>query len=65
LPGEPDVARRRRSEKNDAYLGPVAVRFLGQAPRSRIKELTEIQADVTKAQAVELERTEPAKREIW
>ena len=39
-------------------LGPVAVRFLGQAPRSRIKELTEIQADVTKAQAVELERIE-------
>jgi signal transduction histidine kinase len=36
----------------------VAVRFLGQAPRSRIKELTEIQADVTKAQAVELERIE-------
>jgi len=39
-------------------LGPVAARFLGPAPRSRIKELTEIQADVTKAQAVELERIE-------
>jgi signal transduction histidine kinase len=39
-------------------LGPVAARFLGQAPKSRIKELTEIQADVTKAQAVELERIE-------
>jgi signal transduction histidine kinase len=36
----------------------VAARFLGPAPRSRIKELTEIQADVTKAQAVELERIE-------
>jgi signal transduction histidine kinase len=39
-------------------LGPVAVRFLGPAPRSRIKKLTEIQADVTKTQAVELERIE-------
>jgi signal transduction histidine kinase len=39
-------------------LGPVATRFLGPAPRSRIKKLTEIQADVTKAQAVELERIE-------
>jgi signal transduction histidine kinase len=39
-------------------LGPVAARFLGPAPRSRIKKLTEIQADVTKTQAVELERIE-------
>jgi signal transduction histidine kinase len=39
-------------------LGPVAARFLGPAPRSRIKELTAIQADVTKAQAAELERIE-------
>jgi signal transduction histidine kinase len=39
-------------------LGPVAARFLGPAPRSRIKQLTEIQADVTKAQAAELERIE-------
>jgi len=39
-------------------LGPVAARFLGPAPRSRIKQLTEIQADVTKTQAVELERIE-------
>jgi signal transduction histidine kinase len=40
------------------FLGPVAARFLGPAPRSRIKKLTEIQADVTKTQAVELERIE-------
>ena len=39
-------------------LGPVAARFLGPAPRSRIKALTEIQADVTKTQAAELERIE-------
>jgi len=39
-------------------LGPVAAYFLGPAPRSRIKQLTEIQADVTKTQAVELERIE-------
>jgi signal transduction histidine kinase len=39
-------------------LGPFAPRFLGPAPRSRIKELAEIQADVTKTQAVELERIE-------
>jgi signal transduction histidine kinase len=39
-------------------FGPVAAIFFGPAPRSRIKELTEIQADVTKAQAVELERIE-------
>ena len=39
-------------------FGPVAARFLGPAPRARIKQLTEIQADVTRTQAAELERIE-------
>jgi signal transduction histidine kinase len=39
-------------------FGPVASRFLGQSPHSRISELTAIQADVTEAQAAELERIE-------
>lgn len=39
-------------------LGPVAARFLGPAPRSRVRQLTEIQADVTQTQAAELERIE-------
>jgi signal transduction histidine kinase len=39
-------------------FGPVASVFLGQPPRTRIEQLTEIQADMTKAQAAELERIE-------
>ena len=45
-------------------LGPVAAASSARRRRSRIEQLTEIQADVTKAQAVELERIErePARR---
>lgn len=39
-------------------FGPVAAGFLGQAPRSRIDELTAIQADMTQTQAAELARIE-------
>jgi signal transduction histidine kinase len=39
-------------------FGPVASRFLGQSPRSRIEQLAAIQADMTKTQATELERIE-------
>ena len=39
-------------------FGPVASGFLGPAPRSRIDELSAIQADMTQSQAAELERIE-------
>jgi signal transduction histidine kinase len=39
-------------------FGPVAAACLGQAPRSRIEELTAIRADMTQTQVAELERIE-------
>jgi signal transduction histidine kinase len=39
-------------------LGPVAARLLGPQPRSRIEQLSAIQADMTQTQAAELERIE-------
>jgi signal transduction histidine kinase len=39
-------------------FGPAAMAFLGQSPHSKIEELTAIQADMTQAQAAELERIE-------
>ena len=39
-------------------LGPAGRAFLGQSPRSKLEELAAIQADMTQAQAAELERIE-------
>jgi signal transduction histidine kinase len=39
-------------------FGPLAARYLGPAPQSRVEELESIQADMTQTQAAELERIE-------